>query len=102
MCNSRLMISGLCLALVAVLSSCALPKQPLLTYFLEKHRSKAGPLESGKTYEVRKALDTRVPFRPAEIKRYTFVFEAAKPPPRCRLEFASHFSDVRAHHRLHA
>lgn len=80
MCNSRLMTSGLCLALVAALSSCALPKQPLLTYLMEKHRSKAGPLESGKSYEVRKALGTKVPFRPAEIKRYTFVFEGAKPP----------------------
>jgi hypothetical protein len=32
MYNSRLMTTGLCVALAATLSSCALPKQPLLTY----------------------------------------------------------------------
>ncbi|WP_395718687.1 3D domain-containing protein [Prosthecobacter sp.] len=80
MCNSRLMLSGLCLTLAAALSSCALPKQPLLTYLKEKRLHKASPLETGKTYEVRKALATNVPFRPAEIKRYTFVFNEPKPP----------------------
>ena len=80
MCNSRLMLPGLCLTLAAALSSCALPKQPLLTYWKEKRLHKASPLETGKTYEVRKALATNVPFRPAEIKRYTFVFNEPKPP----------------------
>jgi len=80
MCNSRLMLSGLCLALATMVSSCALPKQPLLSSLLEKSRQKATPLETGKTYEVRKALATNVPFRPSEIQRYTFVFNTPKPP----------------------
>ncbi len=80
MYNPRLITSGLSVALAALLSSCALPKQPLLTHWLEQHRKKAAPLESGKKYEVRKALASNVPFRPSEIKRYTFVFEAPKPP----------------------
>jgi 3D (Asp-Asp-Asp) domain-containing protein len=58
-----------------------MPKQPLLTYWKEMRRSKTvSPLETGKTYEVRKALASNVPFRPSEIQRYTFVFQDAKPP----------------------
>jgi 3D (Asp-Asp-Asp) domain-containing protein len=44
------------------------------------HQKKSAPLETGKQYEVRKALATNVPFRPSEVKGYTFVFEAPKPP----------------------
>lgn len=75
-----LLTSGLAVVLLSLLSSCALPKQPLLTYWKQKRLQKVSPLESGKTYEVRKALATNVPFRPSEIKRYTFVFNAPKPP----------------------
>lgn len=77
--KSHLLTSGLAVVLLSLLSSCALPKQPLLTYWKHKHQQKVSPLESGKTYEVRKALATNVPFRPSEIKRYTFVFNAPKP-----------------------
>jgi 3D (Asp-Asp-Asp) domain-containing protein len=81
MYNSRLMTSGALAALVAALSSCALPKHSLLSYFKEmRHPRAASPLETGKTYEVRKALATNVPFRPSEIQRYTFVFNEPKPP----------------------
>jgi 3D (Asp-Asp-Asp) domain-containing protein len=81
MFDSRLMTSGALAVLAAALSSCALPKQPLLTYWKEMRRSKSvSPLETGKTYEVRKALASNVPFRPGEIQRYTFVFQEAKPP----------------------
>ncbi|MFN0080437.1 MAG: 3D domain-containing protein [Prosthecobacter sp.] len=80
MYNSRLLTTGLCVAFAATLSSCALPKQPLLTYLLEKQRPKAAPLETGKKYEVRKALATHIPFRPSQLKGYTFVFNAPKPP----------------------
>lgn len=80
MYHSRLMTTGLCVALAATLSSCALPKQPLLTHWREMHQKKSAPLETGKQYEVRKALATNVPFRPSEVKGYTFVFEAPKPP----------------------
>lgn len=80
MYNSRLMTTGLCVALAATLSSCALPKQSLLTYWKEMRQQKAAPLETGRQYEVRKALATNIPFRPSEVKGYTFVFNAPKPP----------------------
>jgi 3D (Asp-Asp-Asp) domain-containing protein len=80
MCNSKLMSFGVLAILLANLCSCALPKQPLLTHLLEMRHKKAAPLETGMKYEVRKALATNVPFRPDEIKRYTFVFNEAKPP----------------------
>lgn len=80
MCNSCLMTSGLLLAASALLSSCALPKQPLLTYLKEQMARKAPPLETGVKYEVRKALATNIPFRPSAIKRYTFVIDAPRPP----------------------
>jgi 3D (Asp-Asp-Asp) domain-containing protein len=47
---------------------------------MEMRHKKAAPLETGKQYEVRKASATNIPFRPSEIKRYTFVFNAPKPP----------------------
>ena len=80
MYNSRLITSGLCGVLLATLSSCALPKQPLLTYWKEMRHKKSAPLETGVKYEVRKALAMNVPFRPSSIKRYTFVLEDPKPP----------------------
>ncbi len=80
MYNSRLMTTGLCVAFAATLSSCALPNKPFLSYWKEMRQKKAAPLETGKQYEVRKALATNIPFRPSEIKGYTFVFEAPKPP----------------------
>lgn len=80
MYNSRLITSGLCVALAATLSSCALPKQPLLSHWSEMRLKKSAPLETGKQYEVRQALATNIPFRPSEIKGYTFVFESPKPP----------------------
>ncbi|WP_395740671.1 3D domain-containing protein [Prosthecobacter sp.] len=80
MYNSRLITSGLCGALMATLSACALPKQPLLTYLKEMRHQKAAPLQTGVKYEVRKALATNIPFRPSSIKRYTFVFNEPKPP----------------------
>ena len=81
MYNSRLIASGLCGVLLATLSSCALPKQPLLTYWKEmRHKSAVTPLQTGVKYEVRKALATGVPFRPSAIKRYTFVLDDPKVP----------------------
>lgn len=80
MCNSRLIPSVLLISWALGLSSCALPKQPLLTYWKERLHQKSAPLQTGVKYEVRKALATSVPFRPSEIKRYTFVVEAPKPP----------------------
>lgn len=80
MYHSRLMTTGLCVALAATLSSCALPKQALLSHWREMRHKKSAPLETGKQYEVRKALAMNIPFRPSEIKGYTFVFQAARPP----------------------
>ncbi|WP_395750965.1 3D domain-containing protein [Prosthecobacter sp.] len=80
MYNSRLITSGLCGALMATLSACALPKQPLLTYWKEKLHKDSAPLQTGVKYEVRKALASNIPFRPSAIKRYTFVFNEPKPP----------------------
>lgn len=80
MYNSRLIISGLAAVLASALCSCALPNQSLLSRFQDMRQKKSAPLQAGKTYEVRKALATGVPFRPSEIKRYTFVFNEPKPP----------------------
>ncbi len=80
MYNSRLITSGLCGALIATLSACALPKQPLLTAWKEMRHQQAAPLQSGVKYEVRKALASNIPFRPSDVKRYTFVFDEPKPP----------------------
>jgi 3D (Asp-Asp-Asp) domain-containing protein len=78
--NSRLIASGLFGALMAALSACALPKEPLLTYWNEKLHKSAAPLQTGVKYEVRKALASNIPFRASSIKRYTFVFNEPKPP----------------------
>lgn len=81
MYNSRLITSGLCGVLTAALSACALPKQPLLTYWKEmRHKQDSAPLQTGVKYEVRKALSMNVPFRPSAIKRYTFVLDDPKIP----------------------
>ncbi len=80
MYNSRLITSGLTVALASALCSCALPDQPLFSHLKNLGQKKAAPLQAGKTYEVRKALATSVPFRPGEIKRYTFVYNEPKPP----------------------
>jgi 3D (Asp-Asp-Asp) domain-containing protein len=80
MYNSRLITSGLCGVLLASLSACALPKQPLLTSWKAMRQKKAPPLQTGVKYEVRKALANTVPFRPGTIKRYTFVLDEPVPP----------------------
>jgi len=80
MYNSRLITSGLCGVLLASLSTCALPNQPLLTYWNQMRQKKSAPLETGVKYEVRKALANNVPFRPSAIKRYTFVIDEPLPP----------------------
>jgi len=80
MYNSRLITSGLCGVLLTALSGCALPKQSLLTTWKNMRHKQSAPLQTGVKYEVRKALANNVPFRPSTIKRYTFVFEAPKPP----------------------
>jgi len=80
MYNSPLISFGLTVVFASALSSCALPSKPLLSHLKEMRNRKVAPLESGKTYEVRTALASNVPFRPSEIKRYTFVFNEPKPP----------------------
>ena len=80
MYNSRLIVSGLCGALVTTLSACALPKQSLFAHWKEMRHKTAAPLQSGVKYEVRKALALNVPFRPSAIKRYTFVLDDPKVP----------------------
>jgi 3D (Asp-Asp-Asp) domain-containing protein len=80
MYNSRLITSGLCGALVATLSACALPPQTLLTVWKEMRHKQSAPLEIGVKYEVRKALASNIPFRPSAVKRYTFVLDDPKPP----------------------
>lgn len=81
MYNSRLITSGLCGVLLTTLSACALPMQPLLTYWKEmRNKTAVTPLQTGVKYEVRKALATGVPFRPSAIKRYTFVLDDPRVP----------------------
>lgn len=80
MYNSRLITSGLCGVVLTTLSACALPQQSLLSAWKQMRGKTAAPLQIGVKYEVRKALAMNVPFRPATIKRYTFVFEDPKPP----------------------
>lgn len=78
--NYRVMTFGALTALAAVfLSSCALP-EVWASRATEMRGGESRPLQAGTKYEVRKALNTNVPFKPNEIKRYTFVFEAPKPP----------------------
>ncbi|MBK8093802.1 MAG: 3D domain-containing protein [Verrucomicrobiaceae bacterium] len=47
-----------------------------------------GPLVTGVRYEVRKALATTVPFRPTDVKRYTFVLDKPKPIEKVPLMLA--------------
>ncbi|HCN31458.1 MAG TPA: hypothetical protein DIT64_22705 [Verrucomicrobiales bacterium] len=71
-------VSSISMAL-SVLSSCALPQGG----FLKKGgvtAAKGSPLQPGVRYEVRKALQAGVPFRPQEMKRYFFVIETPRPP----------------------
>lgn len=77
---SRLLASGTLAALSAcLLSSCKLPQSWAARLHPAEGRT-GTPLMSGTKYEVRKALPAGVPFRPSEIKRYTFVFQEARPP----------------------
>ncbi len=80
MYDSRLITSGLCGALMATLSACALPKQSFLSAWKEMRHKPAAPLQTGVKYEVRKALASNIPFRPSTVKRYTFILDDPKPP----------------------
>ncbi len=66
------------LALLASLTSCALPEGGLSD--VKKPSVQGAPLQPGVRYEVRKALAAGVPFKPQELKRYYFVLEAPHPP----------------------
>ncbi|HEY1048862.1 MAG TPA: 3D domain-containing protein [Prosthecobacter sp.] len=78
--NSRVMTFGTVAVLsAALMSSCALP-EAWSSRFKEMRGKESAPLQAGTKYEVRKALATSVPFKPSEIKRYTFVFDEPKPP----------------------
>lgn len=80
MCNSSLIHFGTAALTAVVLSSCALPKGGLFSLKSQPHEVKTSPpLQSGVRYEVRKALATTVPFRPKDIKGYTFVLDTPKP-----------------------
>lgn len=79
MCNSSLIRIGALFAAV-FLSSCALPKGPLFSFQKAGSFKKSAPLKTGVRYEVRKALDSGVAFRPSSVKGYTFVLNAPKPP----------------------
>lgn len=92
MCNSTLIHFGAAVCLSAVLSSCALPEglfhrpgSQSATASLKK----SPPLTPGVKYEVRKALATTVPFRPSEVKRYTFVLDQPKPVEKVPLMLAA-------------
>ena len=79
MCNSSLIHFGTAALTAVVLSSCALPKSGLFSLKGQPQEVKTSPpLQSGIRYEVRKALATTVPFRPKEIKGYTFVLDTPK------------------------
>ena len=80
MCNSSLIHFGTAALTAVVLSSCALPKGGLFSLKSQPNEVKTSPpLQSGVRYEVRKALATTVPFRPKEVKGYTFVLDTPKP-----------------------
>lgn len=66
------------LGVITLLSSCSLDG----IYLAQKRPvvKPGAPLQPGVRYEVRKALSAGVPFRPQEMKRYHFVFEAPRPP----------------------
>lgn len=77
--TSRLLLLGTTAAAMAVLlASCAMPDS--LASLKGFQGKKSAPLQPGTRYEVRKALATNVPFRPSQIKRYTFVYESPLPP----------------------
>lgn len=78
MCNSSLIHFGTAALVAALLSSCALPKGGLFASRQTSQVKKSPPLQSGVRYEVRKALATTVPFRPKQVKGYTFVIDAPK------------------------
>ncbi|MBE7496226.1 MAG: 3D domain-containing protein [Verrucomicrobiaceae bacterium] len=80
MCNSTLIHFGTLLTAAALLSSCAMPKGPLFSFRKATTFKKSPPLQSGVRYEVRKALASTVPFRPKDVKSYTFVLNTPKPP----------------------
>lgn len=87
-------------ALVTVLSlsSCKLPpleEEGPYTFANARSGKTGTPLQAGVKYEVRKALEAGVPFRPAEMKRYYFVMEAARPPLMAALEHPSRKLNVR-------
>lgn len=78
MCNSSLIHFGAAAFAAAVLSSCALPKGGFFAGRNTPDVKKSPPLQSGVRYEVRKALATTVPFRPKQVKGYTFVLDTPK------------------------
>lgn len=78
MCNSTLIHFGAAAFVAACLSSCALPKGGLFGSRDPVSVKKSPPLQCGIRYEVRKALATTMPFRPKQIKGYTFVLEASQ------------------------
>lgn len=78
--NSRVMMFGAVAAFsAAFLPSCALPEM-WASRSQETTGKPSAPLQAGTKYEVRKALGAGVPFKPSEIKRYTFVFDEPRPP----------------------
>jgi 3D (Asp-Asp-Asp) domain-containing protein len=57
---------------------------------------KAGlPLQAGARYEVRKALQAGVPFRPQDMKSYYFVMERPRPPLVAATVTAGKYMNVR-------
>lgn len=88
MCNSSLIHFGTATLVAALLSSCALPKGALFTS-RKADVKKSPPLQHGVRYEVRKALASTVPFRPKEVKSYTFVMEAPAPVTKAPVMLAS-------------
>ncbi|MFM2165868.1 MAG: hypothetical protein RIS79_239 [Verrucomicrobiota bacterium] len=75
MCNLSLIHFGAAAFVAAVLSSCALPMGGLCASRHSPEVKKSPPLQSGVRYEVRKAIATTVPFRPKQIRGYTFVLD---------------------------
>ncbi|MDZ4289597.1 MAG: hypothetical protein U0984_16650 [Prosthecobacter sp.] len=66
------------LGAIVALSSCSLEAVRFAQF--RPPANPGQPLQPGVRYEVRKALAAGVPFRPQEMKRYHFVFEAPRPP----------------------
>lgn len=78
--NASRQLTGLLgtIALLASLSSCALPEGGFSAQ--EAENVSGVPLLPGVKYEVRKALAAGVAFKPTEMKRYYFMLEAPRPP----------------------